>query len=289
MNGLRINPQAQPNANHVCTQNCIPLITPSALDSMDLTAGERDTLLKAILDARDYDMLMEEYQMYDEEYLYDLLSTDTTLMWLGGSNDPEYQAFYDSIQASNTTAFDDIELMLDTGNYEQAAIELAQLVPQNTIEANLKTVYSIYLDTWAQGPEEITGPYYDSLLTIALQLPYAGGPGVYSARVMLGIEPDDYSVAYRMAAEPAEEPLYMRAYPNPAENHIYLRFSKVDVDETARLQVFSLNGVIVHSQVLEEMADQNRLDCSILPSGLYIATLRYANGKIATVKFSVQH
>jgi hypothetical protein len=62
------------------------------------------------------------------------------------------------------------------------------ITPSNTMEINKKTVNDVYLNTWAQGRFEFTPQEYDVLYSIAIQNPIFGGIGVYSARVMLGVE-----------------------------------------------------------------------------------------------------
>jgi hypothetical protein len=114
---------------------------------LELTDEERDALYYEILLTREYDELMEEYRMYDEEYLYTLLASDTNLLWLGGENDEEYRDFYDSVKGSNANRFYDIEKLIDSQVYFQALDELMELEPKNTIEVNLKTAYHIYLNS----------------------------------------------------------------------------------------------------------------------------------------------
>ena len=52
-------------------------------------------------------------------------------------------------------------------------------------------VNDIFLDIWAKRRYVFTSGEYNTLLGISLQSPNKGGPAVYTARVMLGISPEN--------------------------------------------------------------------------------------------------
>jgi hypothetical protein len=58
----------------------------------------RDWLFEDILQGQEYVDLQNEYRAYDAEFLYNILKEDTTMMFLGGDRDADYQSFFDSIR-----------------------------------------------------------------------------------------------------------------------------------------------------------------------------------------------
>jgi len=250
---------------------------------LELTDEERDALYYEILLTREYDELMEEYRMYDEEYLYTLLASDTNLLWLGGENDEEYRDFYDSVKGSNANRFYDIEKLIDSQVYFQALDELMELEPKNTIEVNLKTAYHIYLNSWALGRFELTQGEVDTLAEIALQLPYAGGRGVYTARIMLGIEPFENELAYRTSS-PNTGKKTLFAYPNPAGQMVTFRFDEIPDKETAVIEIHSIGGKMVLSVRVQSLETEYTTALNNLPNGIYLVRIKYANGDQASVK-----
>jgi hypothetical protein len=282
----KIYSNPQPNASNVCASACVPLFTLAMLDTLEFTNEERDALYYGILQAREYDELMEEYRMYDEEYLYTLLATDTTLLWLGGEHDQEYRDFYDSVKASNANRFYNIEKLIDSQVYSQALDELLELEPLNTIEANLKTAYYIYLNSWALGRFELTQQEVGALAEIALQLPYAGGRGVYTARIMLGIEPFENELAYRTSASIVGKKTLF-AYPNPASNLVTFQYSTVPENETAIIEVHTLTGKLVRSIQVKFQSTEVTINLGNLVDGIYLARIRYLSGEHANVKIVI--
>jgi hypothetical protein len=277
----------QNNASNVCTNPCTPMMTTEALDTLELTDEERDALYHEILQAREYDELMEEYRMYDEEYLYTLLASDTSILWLGGENDQEYRDFYDSVKASNVNRFYDIEKLIDSQVYEQAMDELIELDPLNTIEANLKTAYHIYLNIWALGRFELTQEEVNTLAEIALQLPYSGGRGVYTARIMLGIEPFENELAYRTSS-PNTGKKAIVAYPNPAGQVVTFRFDEIPDKETAVIEIHSISGQVMGSIWVQPKETEHITDLSSFRNGIYVVRIKYASGDQASIKL-VKH
>jgi hypothetical protein len=286
-NSGKIISNPQPNAANACASACMPLYTLAMLDTLELTDEERDALFYGILQAREYDELMEEYRIYDEEYLFTQLSDDTTLLWLGGENDQEYREFYDSVKASNANRFLDIEKLIDSQVYDQAMEELQVLAPLNTIETNLKTAYRIYLTSWALGRFDLTQEEEDTLTEIALQLPYAGGRGVYTARIMLGIEPFDNNLTYRLAPEPMGWKKIV-AYPNPASDIITFEFDKVPPNENANIEIIAITGRILKTIAIQQLITEIPVETGNLPNGIYLVRIRYSSGEQASSKFVIK-
>lgn len=69
-------------------------------------------------------------------------------------------------------------------------------VTQIIIETNKKVANDVYLSALSKDIE-FDQTQRDALFAIASLTPYIGGEGVYSARVMLGLDPDDLNLPYR--------------------------------------------------------------------------------------------
>jgi len=95
----------------------------------------------------------------------------------------------------------------------------------------LFAVSAIYLNTWAVGIREFSSSDSSTLLNIAIQNPLINGDAVYSARVMLNINPDDYNNSNRMSeSDTEEEPVSKNTvYPNPNDGTMSLSYY-IDAD-----------------------------------------------------------
>ena len=75
-------------------------------------------------------------------------------------------------------------------------------------------------------------------------------------------------------------------FPNPASDHIYLQLSS-GFDNTGRLEILSLEGKLMHAQVIDTNSNVYQINVSGLPEGFYVC--RLSNGSaIETTKFIKQ-
>ena len=119
--------------------------------------------------------------------------------------------------------------------------------------------------------------------------PYAGGRGVYTARVMLDIDPFNYGLQYKMAQDTGiEQELKVVFYPNPAGNRLFLEFME-PMEGTGTFEIFDVKGRKVLAQHNQEMQSILSFDTSLLKDGLYIARLQLSNGEFVTQKIVIKH
>ena len=241
-----------------------------------LNADERDRLYSDILLAEEiYLQYNEEYRQYNAEYLLAVLMSDSTLMFLGGDLDGEYQAFYDSLRNEPTSAFMEVEMLYNLGEWHEAWCVNQSITPTTAIEEYRQTVNNIFFSTWCQGIYTFSPEDSATLWDIALLTPYEGGFGVYTARVMLGIDPEDHQVAYR---KPVPEVFlkqeWVKIYPNPARNNI-----TIEIDDDIELSGCIIELYTIQGQKAITSSIKNRLETfsvGTVAEGLYF--YRVING-----------
>jgi hypothetical protein len=240
----------------------------------------RDWLFEDILQGQEYIDLQNEYRAYDAEFLYNMLKEDTSMMFLGGDRDADYQSFFDSIRQANIGQFTVVYELIENGNFEEAEAMLMDIVPELDIFVNLKTVLSIYLDSWCKERYELTGEEYETLFNIANQTPYEAGQGVYTARIMIGFEPDEYGVSYRVQKPySASEREQVKLYPNPANNEVTIEFENPEFNNVnAKLKVYSITGTLVYSYSFQTSNSYKVLPTENLQNGIYLYRIELDNG-----------
>jgi hypothetical protein len=116
--------------------------------------------------------------------------------------------------------------------------------------------------------------------TIALQTPYVAGRGVYSARVMLGLDNWMYDLPYK--TEPDMEvdnlELELEVYPNPATDYLNVRWNDA---VSGTLRITNIQGQVVVEEQIRERT-WHAVDVSGLEKGIYIMDMDYADGTTAT-------
>lgn len=122
------------------------------------------------------------------------------------------------------------------------------------------------------------GAYKTNLLTS-----YAGGRGVYTARIMLGIEPFENELAYRTSS-PNTGKKTMTAFPNPAGQMVTFRFDEIPEKESAAIEIHSIGGKMVLSVRVQPLETEYTTALNNLPNGIFVARIIYANGDQASVK-----
>lgn len=194
-------------------------------------------------------------------------------MNLGGYDDYRYRQLYDSLMNASTGQVERLYEYLENRNYEAAQLENEQLQQNEEWVSYIKTVTNVYLRTWAEGIMEITRDDQDLLWPIALTTPYEGGPGVYTARVMLGIDPEDYAVPYHslISVRPGQIESF-RIIPNPASGEIKLVFDEA-FNEAAVIELYDLRGAKQQSINFTSRGKESSIILDNLPSGLYFCKI----------------
>ena len=78
---------------------------------------------------------------------------------------------------------------------------------------------------------------------IALLTPWVGGEAVYSARILLGIDPDLHGIAYRLQKDSTKSNISdkVKLYPNPTNSNITLQFTNT-IEGNISIKVIDILG-----------------------------------------------
>lgn len=116
-----------------------------------------------------------------------------------------------------------------------------------------------------------------TLEAIALLTPYIGGDAVYSARVMLGINPNNYNLAYRQE-KPTNNSIATTlennalVYPSPAKDVLTIEFDK-KIEKTSTFILTDIAGRKIQEFELVQGKSKFTLDVSLLNNGIYFYNL----------------
>jgi len=143
----------------------------------------------------------------------------------------------------------------------------------------------IYLKTFAQD-RVLDSAQTAQLMDIALMTPYVGGDAVFSARVMLGIDPDDYGVSYRLIEQNDQQTeTEVKVYPNPANDNVTVELIGYDNLQYAEIQIYGLVGNLIFSKKITE--NVSYISVAELKSGLYFYNVIVNNNCIAKEKLII--
>ena len=235
-----------------------------------------------------YNDLQEVYDFYDNIYLFQYMLDDENFTFLGGTGDDEYQSYFDSLSNTSIGDFAEIDSLISQGNIEEA-IDLNESLPEDKeFYLNRKQANRIFFRSFALGDYELTEADSTELMDIALQLPYPGGDGVYVARAMLGIDPDDYGVSYRKPRPDLDTstPLStsVKVYPNPAQNSIIVEFTQETELLNAKIEFFDIIGKNVREINLNGESNIETVSISGLKNGIYFIKISNKNTYIDIFK-----
>jgi len=245
-------------------------------DTVKIPKGYVLTVAKDSLEASN---LEEEIDYKAETHVYRELS-ETGL--------PEGTTYADSIVMANFMQqvynsdqglWEEYTHALREGRIDTATAYLELMAATGNMEQNMRTTGQAYQTGYAfdnafDNATELT------LQTIALQTPYVGGRGVYSARVMLGLDNWMYDLPYK--TEPNMQmndlELELEVYPNPAQEYLNVRWSSA---VSGTLRISNIQGQLIMEDQLEERT-WHAVDVSNLKKGVYILSVDYADGTSAT-------
>lgn len=258
--------------------------------SSDFDTLRREQLLGDILRNEEiYKELNLQYRYYDINHLYYLLLNDTAALSLGGIDDDDYIAMYDSLSDANPGIIEKYYQKLEECNFEDARQVSQGIVNDNIYTDNRKAVNNLYLDSWAKDLYDLDSLTTSALFILAIQIPYYAGDAVYTARAMLGINPDDLDIPYNLEfGNSAAFPSDIRLYPQPSDNLLTVELSGF-FEEGIVIEVFDLAGQKVFSDIPGNKTNIYTLNTGILKSGAYFIKVTNSNGFNQTEKFIVTH
>lgn len=211
---------------------------------------ERESLLGSIVrEENNYLVLDDAYHDVEKDAFLQIAGINPSTLSIGGTSDTLFQNFYSKIKSSPIGIKEQIYSLIESGNHT-GAIDLNNVLGDNTSWLKTrKRVNSIYLETWCQGIRGFSLSDFDSLYNIAVRSPYAFGDAVFSARVLLGLDPDDIPLPERgNNTEQAKEQAHcLRFYPNPTNSHFCFELPEI-ISENAMpvlVSMFDVYGKLI--------------------------------------------
>jgi hypothetical protein len=237
-----------------------------------------------------YSMNTAENTYLDQKMAYSVLDNDASLRQSMISALPATALFYTSKRNGNIGKLEQVNDLMASEDYATAETLNNSISPENALEADRKTVNSVYLQTWAKGIFNFTNDEYQTLRTIADKSPILFGDAVYSAMVMVG-EVAASSASNRMADTTKQQQTtayFGKAYPNPANNAINLNY-KIEEGQKATLAIYNLVGQLIEKHELNSELTSIAVNTSNFIQGIYIFKIMLnseiiSNDKVVIIK-----
>ena len=240
------------------------------------------------LDTINYDIDSVYTRQINRQWLFNQVATYDTLR----TDDTNMNNFYNNNLSNNIGVMYAINNNLAEGYNTEANGLLSTFTPADTIEANYKTVDSIYTHTLSVGVDTLDSLDFVHLYNIAYQCPYMGGMAVYQARSMLNVLTDlewEFSdscntssgrVGHRAVKPPqtttqAIPDLSAKVYPNPANSTLNVEV-RLPSGKAYQICIYSSLG----EKVICEQLEQNitSLPTNTLVPGIYYYRISDMNG-----------
>jgi hypothetical protein len=163
------------------------------------------------------------------------------------------------------------------------------IIPVNTIESQKKTVNNIYLQTIVNN-QIISFSDSITLFNIANQLPFYGGEAVYSARVILGLDPTNLNLDYVKGPDKPNDNFInsnkVRVYPNPAINSINIVFETL-IDKNAIFELYDFSGKQILNTTIKANTTFSTINLNEVKAGIYYYNLFTNNETLAKNKLVI--
>ena len=237
-------------------------------------------------DSVKYSYFETEQHIGDRFKVYQMLCLQPSLK----DNSPIQQRFYNTASSGTVGAIAKAAIALSTGQLQNATAALNAIVPQNTIEVNYKNYYSVYLHyrmkTYSQS-DSVT------LKTLAMGCPVRDGLIVHHARIL-------YSKIYRdftnypndcidanskSKTKQNKKPMVsngLSLFPNPTTGSFMINIIG-ETTNNVEVDISDIMGKLISSEKIILNANTAIIDKG-LPDGVYIISVRDANGLIGNPK-----
>ena len=123
-----------------------------------------------------------------------------------------------------------------------------------------------------------------------MQSPFTGGDAVYSARVILGLDPSDLNLDYIKAPD-SKNDIYtysdkVKIYPNPATNQINMAFEN-ELQNEAIFELYDFKGKLILSKTIQTKTAFNTINLNMVKAGIYYYKLFTTNEILAKNKLVI--
>lgn len=275
----------QVGINPSCSTNAY--VIPPLVDPENMTAEQRDQLYRDVTEGIEYTELMQEFQTYDNRWLYELLDNNPDLLFLNPGDDQRYIDWYNSMKTANIGRFKNVLDYIELGDYAAATTLNTAIIPESDLFNYLKQVLNIYLVTWCQNVYTFTEEQELTLNTIAYLTPEEAGDAVYTARLMLDIDPVlDGSVTYRLKPSSKEADSKVKLYPNPVKDQLTIEFLNGKELNNGSLEIFDLSGRKVLTTNFSSPKSKIMVNIHSLENGMYLYKIESSDGQMFTGKLN---
>jgi len=232
--------------NNTANPVCLPWFSFS--NSMN-----RASLLENIVnDTNTYTGLPQANDYMAKEFAYKKLDESPAYLSMNTVDDTKYNMFYNKHKIKNIGKFDKVNKHIRNQNFQAALSINNTIVAENQIEINRKKVNRMYLESIIYNIK-LNNTDSMELVNIAWQDPKYNGDAVFSARVILGIDPDINTISYTVPFKHLSESLsdnQVIVYPNPASDKITLQFTDV-LATNAVFVLYGIMGNLIFSSIIE--------------------------------------
>jgi len=210
---------------------------------------------------------------------------------MSDTSDYVYQAFYTTMQSSDAAHYLNARIAMDTNNLTTAQQELNLIADTNAINHNRIIVGNIYLNTWALDNYVLADDQVKVLTDIAYSDPFINGDAVYTARVMLNIDPDNENNENKSLQQQPKQNVksnLAHVYPNPAKETVTITFDQPITSE-GTVEIWNIMGNKLLSNAIPKSHVQQNVNISSLSSGIYFYIIKvngdkFSSGKIMIIK-----
>jgi len=267
-------------ANSDCSIQIAPIST-----GMDRAETFGDIVNDSIV----YAAYQSENKYYAEDFAYQSFDDTPALLNLGVAEDSIYQQFYNDKKITGIGKFTDIDKYIINKQYSNALFLNNTVIPANAIESNKKTLNQIYLQNIINN-QIISTTDSITLYNIANQLPFLGGEAVYSARVILGLDPADLNLDYVKNTDVTHSNMVysdkVKVYPNPANEQINLAFEN-ELSMEAEFELYDFSGKLLLRKTIEAKTVFNTINLKRVRAGIYYYKINTANETLANNKLVI--
>jgi hypothetical protein len=228
-----------------------------------------------------FEILADEFGYFNDEYFFEEMDEYSDWLSLGTPDDVAYQALFTYLLNSNIGEFSEVINLMENGNIDEAINQNNGIIPGNIIEVNEQYVNEMYL-TYYLDDNTPSDNELQTLESIALLTPWIGGEAVYTARILLGIDPDRHGIAYRLQNGDSiiNTDSGIKIYPNPTTGNITIEFDNEPNDYIV-VQVNDLSGKEIFADKLNPAVQVN-VELGDISIGAYVLKVSDANGLIET-------
>jgi hypothetical protein len=206
------------------------------------------------------------------------------LIALGLPNDADYLTYVNDQSNTNHGKLQSIEEYFNTDNLNTADSILSDFIDTNSIETNLKQVYSLYLKS--QYGDTLSNSDSTYLYDLGFADPLQNGDAVVSAAVLLDLD-IPWIISEPKKNEKVEMPEMnigkILIQPNPTKDKITVQFECETIDKKYQYEIYNSVGEIVLNGVLF-CDNRNEIDLSVLQNSVFILVIKSLNTRVGTYK-----